>query len=357
LPGARVRLKPAYDQVSENVVVVADPELDAMNRASRAIPARIIGVEVEWSTSVATTGTTQQPSEKATGTVVFSNRLAEEVTVPAGTVVRTSAGGDAVRFQVTEEVIVPAGIASTVEAPIEALDEFTGPDGNIQANLINRIEGPLDVQLGVTNPERMRGGGVEQVPAVTQDDYARLRSALLQQLQQRAYAEMVTSDLVGLSEFVAEKSTQVVLVLEEDYSHHIDEPAETVSLDMRVVVQSVVIDERDAREVTYAALADQIEPGDVILDNTLTFTRGDELSVDDARRVTFLMSCTGDVATEINPDTVRDLVAGLSPRRAANRLGDSFPLQEDPTIDLWPGWLGRMPLLPFRIEVEVDYSH
>ncbi|MBN1287715.1 MAG: hypothetical protein JXB47_20110 [Anaerolineae bacterium] len=356
LPGARVRLKPASDQVTVTAPIIADPELAALNLNDRAIPARVIGVEVEWSTTIPTTGQVETPNAKATGEVVFSNLLAEAVTVPVGTVVRTSAA-EPIRFATTEEVVVPAGIASTVAAPVEALDEFTGPVGNVGEGLINRVEGPLSVQLAVTNPARTRGGGVALAAAVAKDDYERLRSTLLQQLQQRAYAEMLASEyLVGPADFVSVESLAIVLVLDETYSEYIGEPAETLSLDMRVVVQGVVINEPQARQVAYAALADRVGPNSRILDDTLTFMRGDELGVDDDRRVTFLMTATGEVATEIGPERVRSLVTGQPADRAAAALGAAYPLAGEPALELWPDWFGRLPLLPFRIEVQVDYS-
>lgn len=356
LPGARVSLKPAADQVSTTVPVIADPELNAVNLADRAVPARIIGVEVEWSTTIPTTGTAEKPNTKAIGEVVFSNLLAEEVTIPAGTVVRTSAA-EPIRYKTTEEVTVPAGIASTVSAPIEALDSFTGPIGNVGPGLINRVEGPLGVQLGVTNPDRTRGGGVTQVQAVAKEDYELLRSTLLQQLQQRAYAEMLASEhLVGPLDFISTESLAVVLVLNEIYSERIGEPADTLSLEMRVVVQGAVVNEQHARQVAYAALADRVGPNSRILDDTLTFTRGEELGVDEERRITFLMTGTGEVAADIDPNHVRRVVTGQPAGRAADELSTLYPLAGRPVMELWPNWFGRLPLLPFRIEVYVDYS-
>ncbi len=354
-PGAHITLKPAADQISVTVPVVADLELKAVNLIDRAIPARIVGVEVEWSTSVSTTGKVTQPSTPAKGKVIFSNLFAEEVVVPAGTVVRTTAA-DPVRFQTTQEVIVPGGIASSAEAPIEALPEFVGLVGNVEANLINRVEGPLGVRLGVANPEPTRGGGITEVPAVAKEDYERLRAALLQQLQQRAYAEMSSPEWISPTEFIAVDSLAVVLVLAEDYSEYIGQPAESVSLEMRVVVQGVVVDEQYARQAAYAALAERVGRGFRILDDTLTFVRGDELGVDDARRVTFLMTAAGDVASAINEDRVREQVAGLPVDRAVENLSAALPLKQPPRVELWPDWFGRLPLLPIRIDVTVDYS-
>jgi hypothetical protein len=211
------------------------------------------------------------------------------------------------------------------------------------------------VRLGVTNPEPTRGGGIAEVAAVTQEDYERLRAALLQQLQQRAYAEMNTPEWIGATEFIAVESLAVVLVLDESYSEYIGAAAESVSLDMRVVVQGVVVDEQYARQVVYSALDGRVDAGAHLLAESLVFSRGEELGVDDARRVTFLMTCTGDMAPTIDPDTVRQQVTGRALTDAVATLERAYPLVHPPDVALWPDWFGRMPTLVFRVNVDVAY--
>jgi hypothetical protein len=352
LPGAQVRLIPASEQVSITTPVIADPNLETLDVERGLIPARIVGVEVEWSTAVKTTGTKDMPTTKSTGVVVFSNLVPDQVNVPAGTFVRTTAANP-VRFATTSDVTLPARVGATGEATVEAVEP--GVEGNLPSTLINSVEGPLARRVAVNNPEPTRGGDVAQVPAVTQSDYDRLRAALLQELQQRAYAEIQTDPLINLSEteFVVPESLQVVLVLDETYDKFIGEQAEAVGLDMRVVVQGVVADERTARQVIYAALAQKIGPGYRIGGDTLDFRRGEVTNIDENRRVTFIMHGTGEVATAIDPAAVRAAIAGKRLDEAQQILMRQFRLDGPPVITPWPGFWKRLPLLPFRIQVEV----
>lgn len=348
LPSATVTLTPASNQVSVAVPITADPELAAIDFDNALIPARIVGIEVEDSAAVETTGTADVPAAKATGIVTFINQVPEEVTIPQGTVVRTTAGNP-VRFVTTAPVTLPSTVNSTVDAPIEAVE--AGVEANLPSNLINSVEGSLASRVRVINSTPTRGGDILQVPAVSQDDYDRLRAALLQQLQQRAFGEM--GDLMTDTEFVATESLLVVLVQDETYDRFVGEEAETVSLEMRVVVQGVVIDERTARQVVLNELAKKVGPSFQIGESTLTFRRDDVAQVDDNRRVTFLMQGSGDVALAVDAARVQRLVRGKSVSRAQFLLEQELPLRQPPVIEVRPSFIRRLPLLAPRIQLEI----
>jgi hypothetical protein len=349
LPSATVTLVPATNQVSVAFEIVADPNLAVIDFDNSLIPARIVGVEVEDSAIVETTATKDVPALKSTGVVTFINQAPEETTVPAGTVVRTTAGNP-VRFVTTAPITLSSTINATADAPIEAIEP--GVSGNLPSNLINSVEGPLSNRVRVINSAPVRGGDVRQVPAVSQDDYTRLRAALLQQLQQRAYAEM--TGLVSETEFIVTESLAVVLVQDETYNRFVGEESDTVSLEMRVVVQGVIIDERSARQVALNELARQVGPSFEVGQSTLVFRRGEVTGVDPAdRRVTFLMQGGGDVAVAIDTARVQQIVQGASVTEAQFLLEQELPLHQAPTIEVRPGFLGRLPLLVSRINIEI----
>jgi len=115
---------------------------------------------VEGTGQIATTGRRDVPDAKASGEVTLVNLLPQDVNVPRGTVVRTSAAVP-VRFQITQDVVVPANGQITV--PIEALNP--GLTGNVGALLINQVEGPLASALRVFNTNPTSGGTVKPNPS------------------------------------------------------------------------------------------------------------------------------------------------------------------------------------------------
>ncbi len=352
LPGATVYLTPATSQIAATITITADPvaEPGLVDIQHSLIAARMVGTEVESSITIDTTGTLLQPSQKARGIVLFTNLSPEQVNIPVGTVVRTSAA-QPVRFATLSEATLPGQIGATVEMPIEALE--AGFTGNLPAGRINQVEGPLGALVAVTNPEPTYGGDAVAVPAIAQEDYDRARALLLQQLQQRAYAEM-QSKLIGETEFIPPETLNVVLVHFETYSGSVGQAQERLNLAMRVTIQGVAVDERLARQVVYARLAEKVGAGFAIVPTSLLFRRGEVVRVDEQRRVTFIMQGVGDIAATVDMAHVQQLVRGMSVQQAKQRLSSELPLSTPPRIETWPRFWPLMPFLPLRIQVEIE---
>ncbi len=352
-PGAYIHLTPATKQVTVTTTVTADPQATQVDTTIGIIPCRIVGVEVEASVTIDTTGKSDQPTQKARGVVLFTNLIPDQVTIPQGTIVRTSAALP-IRFETLVEATLPGTIGATAEVPIEALE--AGFSGNLPANRINQIEGTLGTRAAVSNPEPTSGGESAEVSAISQDDYHRLRALVLQQLQQRAFVEMQTDPYIDLqdTEFIPVESLSVVLIHSETYGGYIGEIAEQASLEMRATIQGVAIDDRAARQIMYAQLAEKVGPGYQIGSGTLIFRRGEISQIDDQRRITFIMQGAGDVTAMIQPAQVQDMVAGLPIHEAQSRLDRELPLAGPSEIKIWPKFWPLMPTLPMRIRIEVN---
>ena len=349
VPGATVTLHPESRDLTVTAIVVGDPTVEVADYDAGVIPARVIRVEVNWRGSAATTGTTDVPDSPATGTVVFVNQQAEPITVPAGTIVRTSAGTP-IRFRTTRSVEVPGARGATVEAPVIALD--AGPRGNIDENLINQIEGALALTLNVRNLTPTQGGGMRQVRSVTQADLDRLRGQVLQQLFQLSKAEM--AQWMTESEFLAEESLSLFSVLEQNYSRYVGEQADSVEMRMTALIQGFAVDTTEGYGVVYTALAAETPPGYRLLPETIAQPRrGEVLKVDEQGRVTFLMQGRARIAAVIDLDAVTDTIRGQRIDRASAWILSHVAVQREPEIDVWPSWLGRLPHLPIRIDARI----
>ncbi len=355
LPGATIHLTPAANQVTVTTTVTADPGATEVRVGESIIPARSIGVVVEDSATIEVTGFTDLPTEKARGTALFTNLIPDQVTIPVGTVVRSSAG-QPVRFVTLTDATLPGKVGETVEVPIEAVEP--GYEGNLPIGRINEIEGPLSARLAVANPQSTRGGDVTVIPAIGPQDYDRVLALLLQQLQQRAFAEMQTDPDIALldTEFVPIQSLTIVLTDSQTYDGYIGQAANHLTLSMRVTIQGIAIDERRAREVVYAKLAEKIGSGFEIIPDSLIFRRGEVTNSDEQRRVTFIMQGAGSVAAAVDPTTVRQMVRGQPTNEALALLDRELTLAEPPQIDLWPPLWLWMPVWEGRIVVRITHS-
>ena len=353
VPSATIILTPASNQITITTSVIASPDATDPDPLTGVIPARRVGIEVETSTSIQTTGTTEQPTEKARGIALFTNRVADQVTIPAGTIVRTSAA-EPVRFITLTDATLPGQVGDTVEVPIEAVEP--GYTGNVPVNRVNQIDGVLSNRLVVSNPQPTRGGDVAETQAISQADYDRIRALALQELQQRAYAEMLTNPYINLaeSEFIPQESLVVVLVHAETYQGYIGEAAEQLSLTIRVTVQGVAIDERFARQIVYSRLIDKVGSDYELGTETLIFKRGEIIETGDNQEVTFIMQGAGDVAQGVATEEIRNLVRGKTRQNALTALDRELPLTQPPQIETFPRFWPFMPLTPLRITVQIS---
>jgi hypothetical protein len=349
VPSATVVVYSDTQELSVTTIAVGDPASEVADYDAGLVPARLIRVEVSWSASAAATGYTDVPDAPAIGTVVFINRQAEPVSVPAGTVVRTSAG-TTTRFRTTNSTEVPGGSGGRSEALIAALD--AGPLGNVDANMINQIEGALALQLRVRNLSPTSGGGVRQDKAVTQADLDRLRGQVLQQCFQLAKAEM--GNWMSESEFLAEESLALFLVINEDYSRYVGERADSVELEMIALIQGYAVDGSEGYGIVYTALVAETPPGYRLLPDGISLRRGEVLGVDDDGRVTFLMQGQATVAADIDRSHIVQVIRGQRIAWAASWIPLAIPIEGEPAIHVWPLWFGRLPYLPIRITVRVE---
>jgi hypothetical protein len=346
IPSGVVTLVPAGREFTTIVPVSVDPEVELVDHVAHVVPARRVGVEVEGHIEVETTGIMDVAAGRATGVVLFTNLLAQDHVVPIGTVVRTSSTSYPIRFRTTADVAVPAGGQATV--PIEALEYGAG---NLAAFQINQVEGVAASAVRVINPEPTIGAEPRETRVVTQADYDRARKQLLRQLLDQAYVEM--GDLLESPEFLLRQSLRVEAVPKEAYTRFVTEQADTVGLNMRLLVSGLAVDVDNAKAIAYTDLSRRLPPGYVLVD--ARFELGEVAEEDIGPGwFTFFVTARGYAAAALDTDAAVDLIRGQRIADARERLVKEFPLAEPPRVTVWPGQVKRLPLLPLRISVRVE---
>lgn len=346
VPQASITLVPAGETVSVIVPVGVDRELEAVDMSAGLIPARRVGDYFEGYLEVETTGTSAFVSGRATGSVLFTNLLHQDVTVPAGTMVRTSGGSFPVRFSTTHDVAIPArGQAS---AAIEALEE--GPAGNVGVNQINQVEGIAGLAIRVTNPDPTYGGATQEVRAVSQADMDRARDLLIDQLLGTAYAGL--RDYLEPNELLLRHSL-TVQGMETSYNRFLGERADTVGLHMRLLVTGLTVDQGNANAVAYVSLVRNLPDGYELEWTGYEIGEMAEEPVGEGE-YTFFVTASGYASAIIDPQEVQRAAVAQPPEEALEVLASDFPLGSAPQVSVWPDWFPRMPLLPLRIAVSVE---
>jgi len=353
VPSAEVFLVPESQRVVANALVVADPDVAAVDMAAARVPARYVVAEVKGTVTVPATGKRFIPDTRATGVVFFVNQLNIPFRVQKGTVVRTSAGAQATRFVVTSDLDVPAGIGAQAQAPIEAVE--VGARGNVPTNFINEIEGVAALSLRVSNPDVTKGGGDREVTAVDPADLDIARNLLLEQLKQQALDSLARTDL-GSTEFLLAGSVSTDAILDATFDKEVTEQATELTLQMNVRFSALAVDSEDANIIVCAAMQAQAPAGYGLLAEGLTFQRGAEQPIGDTGTHQFEMQGLGYAAADIDVARALRAIAGKPRDTAASILQRDLSLQKPPRITVSPGWFPIVPLLPVRMRAIVDAS-
>lgn len=346
-PGASINLTPVTRWQSTEIEIKAGKQIQTAN-LSGILPAREIEVVVEGRRSQPTSGTIQIPAQVATGKVIFTNLTDQVVAIPVNTAVRPAENPGLV-FLVTRDGEAPAGPGQIVELPVRC--QSPGSLGNLPANSLTALEGILGTQVTVTNPNPIQGGSEQTAPAPTAADRRRLATELEKSLAQTAQEEFQSQLEAG--DILILESQQRVEILGEAYEPASDQPASQLDLSLRLKFRALKIAAVDIETLARVALSGQALAGFDIDPESLqvTLVSTPEFREDGLFHLT--LQARERVSASINANRVVQLALGLPPSLASQRLEQHLALQAAPEITTRPSWWPRLPVLPFRIEVQV----
>ena len=347
LPSADLQLTPKVQNQTLTLDIQADPQAASLNLAG-TIPARKIAIIVEGRDQSPSSSSLSIPDQAASGLVTFTNLTDQSLSVPAGTVVRNP-NLEAARFETTLGGDIPAGSGETLNLPVKAINP--GSQGNLPANRLISIEGPLGVLLKSNNPEPTHGGQDRKAPAPSQTDRWRLASRLTDSLQETALNE--ARNQASPDDILFIDSLTLQRTLEETYQPADFQPADFVSLNLRLEFDVLAASAADLQQLGKAVLDANLPDGFAPVENTLVFTNLTEPLLGQDSVARWKLKFERQLQAELPPARAINLSLGLPPLEAEARLAQALPLETRPLITLNPDWWPRLPVLPFRIAVSI----
>ncbi|MGI6367724.1 MAG: hypothetical protein ACOX2L_05075 [Anaerolineae bacterium] len=346
LPSAELVLSPVSTTEQVRFTVQANPRYDAIDAELGLVPLRSVQVIVEGSAETPATGTTDVAEGYASGEVVFTNRTADAITIPEGTVVR-SGSGDAMRFRTTSEVNLPAGPSATARAPVQAVEPGYAMAG---ANTLTRVEGTLASQVEVSNDGSIGGGGSRRVPIIAYPDLDQLQAMLVEQLQKAAYDELVSQ--LSADEFVP-PSTLTVEIMSMQYDQAPLQRSDVLSGRMRLVVRGSAVNQYHLRRLAEARIH-EAAGGDVeIIGDSLSVEQLGDSRMDESW-LEFDLGARAEVVPALDYGWVRDATRGRTIEQAIDWLHQNLNLVSAPRVTVTPEGWQRLPLLDDRFSITLS---
>jgi hypothetical protein len=349
LPAATITVVPGREPIAVTVALTADGNVEEVDADNNILPARFVETTIEESGSIATSGSRQKASDRASGAVVFNNLGSSPVDIPAGTIVSTSTGTP-VSFRTTAPAQLAGGVGARVTAFVEALEP--GIEGNVRANTINTVSGALRFRLRVSNPGATGGGGAQLVPVVTQQDMDNLMAQLQESLKTKAYDALQAEVVAG--EWLPPESLQTFVVAQY-FDKFVDAEGQDLSLTLRVLAQGTALNQEQTNEAMLAALRNAVPERGMLVADTVSFQRTPGATAI-GRQVQFTMTAVAEYVIPIDPAEVKASIAGLAPEEAVGEVMERWPLARPPEIHQDPEWMASLPTFASRIQVRVEYA-
>jgi hypothetical protein len=304
-------------------------------------------VIVEGTQSVVVTGQGVTPQSKAKGVVTFRNLTQQAVTIPTGTVVRTT---EDIRFATTRDGEVDAGVDETLALPIEAVE--SGRSGNVEAETIVVVEGRLGLSLSVTNPEPLTGGREIASVQASDADRERAKDVLMETLQEQArvqlMGEMIPEDIVF------EDTFDVSQIISEVYDPPAGAAGTKLTLSMQVEFSTLYAAASDLTELASLALNASVPSGFSPVSEQLSLKPVTQPILNDDGFTRWTVRAERRIVRQISAAQVTQMVQGLSSGRAQTLLKNNLALEDPPEIHLSPSWWPWVPIVPFRISVVTE---
>jgi hypothetical protein len=347
IPRAEIVLIPTSESVSTRFSATASTAHKEIDYGEAIVPARVAQVILEGQGETPASGHVDISDSHASGEAVFANLTSEPVTVPKGTIVRTSSGVN-VRFYTVAEVDLPPVLYGHKRVGIIALKP--GPSGNVKPLTINVVEGEIAQSVTVLNDKATEGGTIKRAPVVSYKDFDRLRNDLIAQLQREAYDKLV-SELTE-NEFIPPNSVEVQ-VMGQHYDQVVDQRSDVLSMRMKIVARGTAIDTRALDKLATRFLETKARGNVRVIEDSLVVyhsrqpqVKGDRLQLDVAARC--------EMAPVIDLEHAKKAIRGNGIPETRAWLQRNLPLQETPQIVVLPRWWDRMPLLPLRIDIAIS---
>ncbi|MGH2465193.1 MAG: baseplate J/gp47 family protein, partial [Candidatus Limnocylindrales bacterium] len=354
LPSATITVSPKLEAVGPvQLSIRADPNATSSDPVAGVVPAVVLTMDFTASGTFNATGT-KVNTTPASGTVTFSNNdTGNGVTIPSGSKVGTGSG---IMFATTQDVTVPRARFKPSFRPGTASVGVTaataGTAGNVPAGAIDQVPaGYSGILLNVTNPAATTGGAKTTTTQIQKKDTDAAMAGLTKNLKAQYTSWLAAPGGLAPGSTAFPKTGLLgVITPDNDPASLIGVTQATFDLTVTASGSETAVDQSTVSRLA-ATRVDTTVPTDfTLVAGSEQVTIGTPRT--DGAAIVFPVSATASQVRQLDPDTLRQQVLGKSVDEARSILA------QDGTVDIqtWPGFVGTIPSLAWRLTLTVDTS-
>jgi Baseplate J-like protein len=356
LPSATIVITPKLEAVGPLALSIrADPNATSTDPVGGVVPATVLTMDFSASGTFTATGK-KVDSTAASGTVRFTNfDTGAGAQIPAGSKVSTESG---IVFVTTQDVTVPRatpvppfslrpGVATVGVGAAGA-----GPAGNVPAATIRQVpQGYSSILLKVTNPNATSGGTSTTTTQVQKKDTDAAVASLTKSLKAQFSAWVATpGGLTPGTTAFPKTATLGTISPDSDPATLIGTAQPSFQLSLAASGSITAVDEATVTSLAASRLGTSVPADFTLVAGSEKVTLGTSRVDGDA--VVFPVTVTASQVRNLDPDTLRALVAGKSVDEARSILASYGTVD----IQTWPGFVGTVPSLAWRLSLTIDTS-
>jgi len=345
IPYAIVEVKPISQMIEIELDFWTNPNVRTVN-VSGAIPFEVVYKIKTDTFQGISTGTTRIPSNFATGDLRFRNLTDRGLTIPAGTIVRTSSDPP-IRFKTIDSANLNGLINS--EVLVQAISLEGGIIGNVPPMAINGIEGVIGGNIVVENPDGFKGGSEVKTLSPSEQDYKLAKSALIEKMKSEIIDEIMDDHPEGY--LFPEDSLKVSKIIYEKKIPEPNVPGERFQYQLSYEFSIWMIKQEDLNVILDNVMNANLPNGFTRIPDSFSSEITSQPFFDNNNDLRWKVKAIESIKQIIDTDQLRNLIAGKSLDSATRILNQSEYLDNQSKIIIHPGFLRRLPFIPLRIKV------
>lgn len=348
-PKATVTIFVAPQKLDEGVSMFVGTNHPAVDFDKKIIPGDLVNNEQTGEKTISTTGN-KLVGDKASGEIEIKNGRSDDLKLPAGTIVISSAS---LEFTTQKEATIPAqsepGQPGSGKVNVGATD--IGSEYNLSKDEKFKIANyPKAEILGMATAD-FSGGSSRQIQAVSQDDKDKVLDELTTELEDKANEAIKLA--TPPDKFFIDGSIESK-VTSQTYSGKVGDEADNLKLSLSVNITGLTVSRKDLFDLANNTLKSKIPSGYTLRESQVGY-EFDKVNEDNGT-YELQSRMTANLLPEINTDAIAKDISGKYTLVAEDFLKRTpgFVRAQINISPRFPGKLGTLPHIVKNISVEVS---
>lgn len=340
--------------LSKKVTLTLDPTATASDPNQLLMKAAVVTKDVTGTKTAQSTGS-KIIGDKSKGTITLYNRTSSPKTFPAGTVINS----DKQKYVLDAEVTIASAssgndltVINVGNAEGKITAQAIGADSNISKNTDLTIDSfSKDSYFARTNSD-VSGGTSREILAVSAEDQAKLKAALLQELTDQAAAEFKTSSTGGSYNV----PTNQIKILKTTFNAEVGKEVDSFSLTMQIQANGLSYQSSELKPLATQLLSTDLPSGYTVKEDAIELLSNPVLASTASAKVNLETQVSSVAVPTLDTAQIKQQIAGKSASEAEQILKQnagikSVEIKKSPSIlDIFSR---SLPSKPEKISVSI----